>query len=115
MAIANRIDGRWWLDFTHETPRNPAGNELVLSDGEVTIAETGARAGVYQIEPGLLTITLSMPAIPDEGPWRMEAKLVLLDPADPAELLAGIVHAIDSKDRVIANSSCALVRRPGGG
>ncbi|QJU58450.1 hypothetical protein HL653_12320 [Sphingomonas sp. AP4-R1] len=111
--MANAMEGRWWLDFTHRTPRNPAGNELILDDGAVTIAVTGVSAGSYQIEPALLTITLSMPAIPDEGPWRMEAKLVLLDPADPPELLSGIVQAIDSKGRVIANSACALVRRPG--
>ena len=109
--MTDAIEGRWWLDFTNRPPTNPTGNEFVLKAGQVTIAETGDPFGSYHIGPDWLTITLHMPAIPDEGPWRMEAKLLLADPANPPEVLPGILQAIDSADEVFSNGPCALVRR----
>ena len=109
--MTDAIEGRWWLDFTHRPPTNPAGNEFVLKAGQVSIAETGDPFGSYEIEPGLLTITLRMPAIPDEGPWRMEAKLMLLDPDSPPDELLGILQAIDPEEQVFSNGACRLVRR----
>jgi hypothetical protein len=112
--MTDAIEGRWWLDFTHRPATNPAGNEFVLKAGQVSIAETGDPFGSYEIEPGLLTITLHMPAIPDEGPWRMEAKLLLMDPDSPADELPGMLQAIDSEGQVFSSVTCTLVRRPTG-
>ena len=108
--MTDAVEGRWWLDFTNRPATNPAGNEFILKAGQVAIAETGDPFGSYVIEPGLLTITMPMPAIPDEGPWRMEAKLMLLDPDSPPDELLGMLQAIDPEEKVFSNSPCALVR-----
>jgi hypothetical protein len=104
------IEGRWWLDFTKHPPRDPSGNEFILSAGTVSIAKTGDPAGGYHIAPGVLTMTLPMPAIPDEGPWRMEARFLLIHPERPVARLDGIIRAIGSNGDVMLNDACALVR-----
>lgn len=108
--MTDAIEGRWWLDFTNRPATNPAGNEFVLKAGQVSIAETGDPFGTYEVEPGLLTVTLPMPAILNEGPWRIEAKLMLLDPDSPPDELPGILQAIDSAEQVFSNGPCTLVR-----
>ncbi|MES2449258.1 MAG: hypothetical protein V4610_01710 [Pseudomonadota bacterium] len=109
--MTDAIEGRWWLDFTHRPPTNPAGNEFILKAGLVTIAETGDPIGSYEIELGLLTITLRMPTIPDEEPWRMEAKLMLPNPDSRPDQLPGVLQAIDPEGGVFSNGPCTLVLR----
>jgi len=110
--MTEAIEGRWWLDFTKHPPRDPSGNEFILSAGTVSIAKTGDPAGSYHIAPGVLTMTLPMPTIPDEGPWRMEAKFMLIYPEAPAERLTGMIEAIGSDGQVMMSDFCTLVRRP---
>ena len=105
------IEGRWWLDFTTQPARDPSGNEFVLAGGIVSIAQTGQPTGTYQIEPGWLELTLPMPSISGEGPWRMEVKLLLVDPMNPPERLLGMIQATDSSGAVIFNQTCSFVRR----
>ena len=109
--MTHAIDGLWWLDFMSQPHRKPFGNEFVLSGGIVSTIGSGRQAGTYQIEPGLLTISLPMPTIPDEGPWRVEAKFQLLDPSNPPDRMRGVLQAFDASETVTANETCALVRR----
>lgn len=109
--MSNSIEGRWWLDFTKHPPRDPSGNEFILNAGVVSIANTGDLAGSYEVEPGALTITLPMPAIPDEGPWRMVAQILLIDPTNVPDSLPGVIRAIGPDGGLIMSDTCNLVRR----
>lgn len=109
--MTDAIEGRWWLDFTTQPARDPSGNEFILSAGTVSIAKTGDLAGTYEIEHGLLALTLPMPSIAGEGPWRMEVKLLLFEPMNPPDRLLGMIQAIDSSEAVISNMPCAFIRR----
>jgi hypothetical protein len=108
---AEAVEGRWWLDFTRVPPRDPSGNEFVLSGGVVSIAKTGDVAGTYRTDAGWLTITLPMPPIANEGPWRVVAKLLLADQANPPDQLSGMIQAFDSSDDLMLSDRCALIRR----
>jgi hypothetical protein len=109
--MATAIEGRWWLDFTKHPPRDPSGNEFILSNGAVSIAKTGDPAGNYQVEPGALTITLPMPSIPGEGPWQMVAQVLLIDPTSVPDSLPGVIRAIGPDGGLIMSDTCNLVRR----
>jgi len=109
--MTDPIEGRWWLDFSTQPPRDPSGNEFILSGGKISLAKSGQAAGTYQLTPAALTMTIPMQAMPDEGPWRMEARF-LLAPADrPAARLNGIIRAVGGDGRVILNDACVLVRK----
>lgn len=109
--MANSIEGRWWLDFTSFPPRDPSGNEFVLSDGVLGIAHTGDPAGSYEIADGFLTLTLPMPAIADEGSWRMVAQILLPDLSAIPDTLPGVIRAIGSDGGLMMSGTCNLVRR----
>lgn len=110
-GVANGVEGRWWLDFTRQPPRDPSGNEFVLSAGVVSIAKTGEPAGAYEIKPNTLEIALPFPSFDGEAPWRMVAQFLLPDPSNPPDKLPGMLQTFDSEERLFANNLCTLVRR----
>jgi hypothetical protein len=109
--MTDPIEGRWWLDFTTRPPRDPSGNEFILSAGKITLAKSGEPAGTYELAPAALTMTIPMQAIPDEGAWRMEARFLLAPTARPAARLNGIIRAVGADGESMLHDSCVLVRR----
>jgi hypothetical protein len=108
--VTDAIEGRWCFDFGRGLPPDP-GNEFILSAGIVTLAARPVVAGNYIVQPGTLTMTLTMPEIAGEDAWRMVAEMLLLDGQESACELFGIVRAITADDTLISVSSCSLLRR----
>jgi hypothetical protein len=109
--MTDAIEGRWHLDFTEQLPVSPGGNDVILSNGIVTIARTGARSGSYRIGAGALTIVMPLPSFEREPPLRIQATMLLPDPDNPQEQLVGIIEAFDGSDAVIMREACTLTRR----
>ena len=109
--MTDAIEGRWLMDFGTIPLSDPTGNEFLLSDGIITSSGTGRAAGHYEVQPGYLTITLPMPAIPGEGPCQIVARLLLPESLECLDRLFGIVQAIMPGEPAMASKACILIRQ----
>lgn len=110
--MGDPIEGKWRLEMGRP-PADPAGNDFLLSGGQVALAGTGEAFGSYELEPGRMTMTLPMPPVDGELAWDMIVSLLVPEPLEPADLLPGIMVAVVSRDRQPIDNTrgtCVLVR-----
>jgi len=105
------IDGRWLMDFGGVGNPDPTGNELILADGKVAVAKTGAPIGTYEVRDELLEITVNLPMAAGEPLGQLVAKVLLPDPGEDSPRLPGIVEAVHGDEPARVMGTCFLVRR----
>lgn len=105
------IDGRWLLDFGASGHPDPTGNEIMLGEGKVAVAQNGAPIGTYAVRGNFLAITINLPTPPGEPSGQLVAKVLLPKPGEEAPRLPGIVQAVQDGEPGRVMGPCFLVRR----
>lgn len=108
--MTSEIEGRWRLVFQGAQHTDLKGNEFVLAEGIVSLAQTGQAIGTYETDEQSLALTLPTLVDDGEGQWRMIIRVISSAWRSNADNLPGRADAVAEDGTLISTKGCSLVR-----